>query len=67
MLPSAKKRRCCHAGPQIHSYGTINMYFAPAPAPPPTEEAPKSLFASNAERIKRTSFVKNGKSHSMLV
>ena len=66
MLPSAKKRRCCNAGPQFNSC-TIHMYFAPAPAPPPTEEAPKSLFASNAERIKRTSVMKNGKSRSVLV
>ena len=66
MMPSAKKRRCCNAGPQFNSC-TINMYFAPVPAPPPTEEAPKSLFASNAERIKRTSIVKKGKSYSVLV
>ena len=65
-MPLAKKKRRCCTGPQFNSC-TINMYFAPAPAPPPTEEAPKSLFASNAERLKRTSFVKNGKSHSMLV
>ena len=67
MLPSAKKRRCCNAGPQFNSCTMIHMYFAPAPAPPPTEEAPKSLFASNAERIKRTSVMKNGKSRSVLV
>ena len=49
-----------------NTINTINNYFAPAPAPAPSE-GPKSLFATNADRIKRTSVVKNGKPCSVLV
>ena len=69
MSQAAEKQRCCNA-PQINTYGPINIYFQPAPAPPPTE-GPKSLFATNAERIKRTSVMKGKKGkqkpHSVLV
>ena len=58
------KRSRAELVPQVVKNVTINNihnYFAPAPAPAPTE-GPKSLFPTNAERTKRTSVVSRGKS-----
>ena len=57
-----KRARSETPAPQIVvNITTLNNYFAAAPAQPPPAEGPKSLFATNAERYKRVTVVKNGK------
>ena len=68
-----KRARSEAPAPQIvvNYFNTVHNYFAAAPAPaaqpPPAEEGPKRLFATNAERFKRARVVKHGKSCAVYV
>lgn len=65
-----KRSRAEAAAPQVViNVNTLNNYFAAAPAAPaaPPEAGPAKLFATNTDRLKRTSVVKNGKPCSTYV
>ena len=65
---SRKRRRGDAPPPQVvYNITTINNFFSAAPAPPPPAEEDKSLFSTNADRLKRVSVKKDGKPCSVLV